>query len=253
MKTKTTLRILFFFLAFVSVSFTDPEPYLAKRISDADFRYEFYTTDKKINPKKDKTYYWFKGGSVHSAQAGIAGILLHGKYTKTFHSNQLAEQGEFENGLKKGTWKSWYPNGTVETTQYWQDGSRGGSFYHYSIAGEVLESGNFKKDKKHGKWIDFVKKDTAVYKKGVIFVKKPKLTKEEKIKLKEENAKLKEENKKASEAEKLAKKASKETKALEKANKKTIKEQEQQNKKATENKSDKPRFFKKLFSKKEPK
>ena len=124
MKEKVLFRILFLFAMFAMLSFADPEPYLAKRISDALFRYEFYTTDKKINPKKDKTYYWFKGGAVHSAQSGIAGILLHGKYTKTFHSNKLAEQGEFENGLKKGTWKTWYANGTIETTQYWLDGVR---------------------------------------------------------------------------------------------------------------------------------
>ena len=57
MNAKAPQRILIYLLAVIFLSFADPEPYLAKRFADADFRYEFYTTDKKINPKKDKVYY----------------------------------------------------------------------------------------------------------------------------------------------------------------------------------------------------
>lgn len=252
MKAKVQhLILVVFIVAFGTVSFTDPEPYLVRRISDANFRYEFYTSDKKVTAKKEKTYFWFKGGAVHQAESGVGGLLLHGKFTKTFHSNQLAEQGEFDNGLKKGTWKTWYPNGKLETTQYWLDGIRKGTYVRYSQAGEILESGRYRNDKRHGQWIDHAKNDTVAYKKGVVFVKKPKLTKEEKAKLKEENAKLKEEKKKTQEIEKLAKKEEKERKSKERENKKLLKEQQKLQQKLPSEKAEKPGFFKRIFAKKE--
>ena len=142
-------------------------------------------------------YYWFKGGLIHHAQSGIAGELLNDKFVKMYHSNQLAEQGYFKKGLKIGLWKTWYNNGILETTQKWSDGAKSGDFYHFGEDGTILEKGKYKNNKKNGPWIDFVKKDTIVYKNGVVFTKEIKLSKEEKAKLKEEKAKLKEEKQKA--------------------------------------------------------
>lgn len=247
LKTKLPFRLLYFSLALLLLSFTDP--LLVKRISDADYRYEFSTTDKEINPKKDKVYFWFKGGAIHYAQGGIAGQLLHGKYTKTFHNNHLAEQGEFENGLKKGTWKMWYPNGLIQSTQYWNSGIRAGSYYQYGETGDIVVKGSFKNNKKHGKWIDFIKKDTVVYKKGTIYVEKPKLSKEEKLKVKEEKAKLREEEKKAKEAKKALEKSEKEKKAL--AKEKDSNKNE--TKKTSSDKPEKENFFKRIFGKKQSK
>lgn len=247
---RTNLHFYFLLIASVLVSFTDPEPYLAKRISDANFRYEFFTTEKKIAPKKDKIYYWFKGGAVHSAQAGIAGTLLHGKYTKTFHSNQLAEQGEFENGLKRGTWKTWHSNGALETTQYWLYGKKRGSYYRYSDTGEILEAGSFKNGMMHGKWIDFLKNDTTVYKKGIIYLKKPKSTKEEKLLLKEENRRVKAENKKNKKSQRDAKKETGKKGILEKSDQKVF-ENQKTKRNTLQNKEEKPGFFYRIFSKKE--
>ncbi|TRW90126.1 toxin-antitoxin system YwqK family antitoxin [Flavobacterium sp. GT3R68] len=221
------------------MSFSDP--YTIKRISDANFRYEFYTTDKKIKPKSNKIYYWFKGGAIHNAQAGATGMLLNDKFLKMYHSNQLAEQGEFKNGLKVGLWKSWHPNGTIQTTQYWDNGFRTGLYYRYDENGAEVEKGNYRSDKKHGQWVDYAKKDTVVYKRGTVFVKKPKLSKAQK-------AALKIEKKKASEAKKVLKETEKNQKAVAKANKKTSKPA-----KGSKEASDKPKkenFFKRLFSKK---
>lgn len=232
------------------MSFADPDPYLVKRTSDNNFRYEFYTTDKKVTARKNKTYFWFKGGAVHYAESGIGGLLLDGKFTKMFHSNQLAEQGYFENGLKKGTWKTWYSNGTIETTQYWSGGLRVGSYYRYSQAGEVLEAGNYRNNKRHGKWIDHVKKDTVEFRRGNVFVKKQKLTKEEKLKFKEEKIKLREDKKEADKAEKVAKKNKKEAAEAERQDKRLLKKTMKADKKANPN-AEKPNFFKRLIHKKD--
>ncbi|WP_300568525.1 hypothetical protein [Flavobacterium sp.] len=231
MKAKALPTFLYLIVALLLTSFSDP--YAIKRISDANYRYEFYTTTKKPNPKSDKVYYWFKGGLIHNAQGGIAGELIDAKFVKMYHSNQLAEQGFFKKGLKVGLWKTWYSNGTIETTQKWSNGLKSGKFYHYDTNGLLIENGNFKNNKKHGVWIDYTAKDSIVYNKGVIFVKKPKPSKEE-------IAKLKEEKKKASAAKKAAKEEEKAKKATTKGNKKP-----------SESKPKKEGFFKKIFNKKQ--
>lgn len=188
LKSKT-LHCILLITSLIFFSFSDP--YSIKRISDKEFRYEFYTTDKTIKPKENKIYFWFKGGLIHSAQSGIAGELLNNKFVKMYHSNQLAEQGAFKKGLKIGLWKTWYKNGFVESTQKWKSGLKSGEFYHYAEDGSILEKGKYKNDIKHGTWINYVKKDTIVYMNGVVFTKKIKPSKEEKEKEKEEKQKTK--------------------------------------------------------------
>ena len=232
MKIKVLASSLYLLLAILLVSFSDP--YTIKRVSDVNFRYEFYTTDKKVSPKENKIYYWFKGGAIHNAQSGIAGALLHDKYIKMYHSNQLAEQGAFRNGLKIGVWKTWFANGIIETIQNWNNGLKSGTYYRYDEKGTLAEKGNYKADKKHGLWFDYVKKDTVTYKRGVIVVKKRKLSKEEKDLLKEEKKKTKEAKKALKAAEKVAKKHNKEV---------------ENSTKIIDNKTKKDGFFKRLFSK----
>lgn len=227
-------------IALLLVSFSDP--YTIKRISDANFRYEFYTTNKQITPKANKIYFWFKGGLIHSAQSGIAGNLLNEKFIKMYHSNQLAEQGEFRNGLKVGLWKTWHENGIVQTTQYWNNGLKTGIFYHFDANGNVLEKGNFKKDKKHGEWIDYATKVTVRFKNGIVVPEKIKYSKEE-------IAKLKEDKKKAEEAKKAARKAKK---IEAKAGRKSAKDKNESSKIET-NTPKKENFFTRLFNKKQPK
>jgi hypothetical protein len=184
LKTKVFSRFLYLLLAMLLLSFSDP--YTIKRISDLNFRYEFYTTDKIVKPKEGKMYYWFKGGLIHNVQGGMGGLLLDGKYIKMYHSNQLAEQGEFKNGLKVGLWKTWHPNGKIQTIQYWGNGLRSGNYYCYDENGVMTVKGKFNHDIQKGKWIDYTKQDTLVYRKGIVVVKKPKVSKVEKFKLNQE-------------------------------------------------------------------
>lgn len=213
---KTVFSLLFrniFIISLIGlISFQDP--YSIKRISDKNFRYEFYTTSKKIKPHKNKTYFWFKGGLIHEAEYGVAGEVLNGSFKKYFHSNQLAEQGVFKKGLKVGLWKSWYENGKIETNQIWKSGQKNGVFLKYNSSGEIVEKGSYKRNLKHGLWIDMIKNDSITYKKGAVFLKKAKLTKEERKKIrlekkannKKTNSKDKESIKKVSWFSKLFKK-----------------------------------------------
>lgn len=180
LKTKVLQNIFLLVIGLALVSFSDP--YSVKRISDKEFRYEFYTTQKTITPKINKNYFWFKGGIIHTATAGIAGELLHGGFLKMYHSNQLAEQGEFKKGLKKGLWKTWYENGNLSSIGTYTLGLKSGKFTYFSTTGEVVEKGKYKNDKKTGIWINYLKKDTTFYKNGNLFTKtkKSKKSKQEK-------------------------------------------------------------------------
>lgn len=269
LKTKMLYPFLYLLLAVLLLSFSDP--YTIKRISDLNFRYEFYTTDNLVKPQANKTYFWFKGGAIHNTQGGIAGTVLNDKFVKMYHSNQLAEQGEFENGLKVGLWTTWHPNGTIQTTQNWKKGVRNGIYYRYGLQGGLAEEGKYKKDKKHGKWIDYEKKDTIVYKRGLAVIKKSKISKAEKFKLKQESNKKDEDKKALQKSDELKNtadlaaykdtaKANKETKKVkekdERAKEKVLKEKEKATKKAEkEAKGDSKikAFFKKTWGKIQPK
>ncbi|TGD56854.1 toxin-antitoxin system YwqK family antitoxin [Flavobacterium humi] len=239
MKTKALSSILYSLTALLLVSFSDP--YSIKRISDTNFRYEFYTTDKKIKPRNDKTYYWFKGGLIHNAQGGQAGELLNDKFVKMYHSNQLAEQGIFKNGLKNGLWKTWHANGTLETIQKWKSGLRTGKFYHYDQNGMVTEEGNFKNNKKHGIWIDYVTKDTTAYKRGELYVIEPKVSKKERKENKERNSITKEE-----------KRASAISKKTERQERKSQMKKTEATEYPSQENHQKKGFFSRIFGKKQP-
>ncbi|KQX15074.1 toxin-antitoxin system YwqK family antitoxin [Flavobacterium sp. Root420] len=261
MKTKVLSGFLLLFFSLFLVSFSDP--YAIKRISDANFRYEFYTTDKIIKVKDHKIYYWFKGGAIHSAESGIAGTLLHHKFLKMYHSNQLAEQGQFKEGLKVGIWKTWHQNGTIESVQKWKKGLKCGNYLRYDQNGALAETGKYSNDLKTGKWVNFEKKDTLVYKKGTLIIKKQKLSKSQEYKLKEEQAKIEKSQKEAKELEitqdsntltsyktatKEKEKAEKERIAKEKA---AQKEKKKAADKASKKDSKIKSFFKNIFTKKQ--
>jgi hypothetical protein len=263
--------ILIFF-AFALVSFADP--YAIKRISDKEYRYEFYTTAKKIKPNTAKTYFWFKGGLIHEAQGGIAGDLLDDKFTKMYHTNQLAEQGQFKEGLRVGLWKTWHPNGVLATTLAYSKGLRCGKYFRYDENGNLIENGAFRSNLKSGKWTNTENNEIIIYKKGVIIKQKETFTKSEKYRIKQESTKLektKETQKEleaTSDAAKLAnyKAKAKEEKELEKekstkekeaaaaaqkAKKEAKKSAKEQAKKNPEKDSKATTFFNNLFKKKD--
>lgn len=154
------------FVGTLLVSFKDP--YLIKRISDKEFRYEFYTIKKEVNPEKNKTYYWFKGGQIHKSEFGFSGELLHDEFKKYYLNNQIAENGFLKKGLKKGIWKTWFTNGKIQTVSNWRDGILRGKYFEFNVEGNLVSSGKFYNGQKHGKWINHNSKDTLNYKNGNI-------------------------------------------------------------------------------------
>lgn|GEM_PF-1005594 len=276
MKTLTIPRYILLIFSFALVSFGDP--YTIKRISDKNFRYEFYTTDKKINPKTSKTYFWFKGGLIHEAQGGVAGELLNDKFVKMYHSNQLAEQGQFKNGLRVGEWKTWHQNGVLATTLHYSNGLRSGKYFRYDESGKLVESGKFSSNLKNGKWKDTESEEIITYKNGVIVKKKEIISKSEQYRIKQEGIKaenaiesqkeleatsdalkLKSYKAKTREEKALAKEKAKKEREAAAADKKVKREAEKEAKKVEKEKAkNEPKkdskiesFFKNLFKKKD--
>ena len=91
---------------------------------------------------------------------------LHSSYMKYYKSNQLAEQGEFDYGLKNGIWKEWYENGQIKQTIEWRKGLKSGASISYDTIGSPIEKGIYRNNKKAGTSINLKMKDTIRYKKG---------------------------------------------------------------------------------------
>lgn len=227
-KMRIILNLICLLTVFSNFAFQKEDPYERKRITDKEYRYEFYITSKKVKPKENLEYFWFKGGLIHNAQSGTAGDLLNGSFVKFYHSNQLAEKGTFKKGLRTKEWKTWYTNGKLSSIQNWSSGIKSGSFTYFDEDGNITETGKYRNGRKTGKWINFIKKDTTMFKRGEVVIPKPKKVKKQK-------------NKKE--------KQGKEGKVKKEKNKKNNKENNPtQNQ--TQDTVKKKGFFKRLFSKK---
>lgn len=179
-----SLKTISIFFSIFILGYQNPD--LPKRIYDKEFKHEFFVIVKKINPSKNKKYYWFKGGKIHNSEFGATNELLNGKYIKFYLTNQLAEQGFFKNGLKKGIWKVWYENGTLSKIENYKNGYLNGKYEEFDNNGRLIFSGNYRNNKKHGYFINHQKKDTVRFKNDSVFVKE---IKEKKKKSKDINPK----------------------------------------------------------------
>lgn len=165
-----------FFLVISLILFFKPNP--KRQIITDDYNYDFSIMLEKKNKFSSKRLYtWFKNGVLHTSYGGASGYLLDGKYTKTYVSGAIAEQGSFNNGVKEGRWFTWYPSGKKKNITHWKKGRLSGRVNEYSEAGTLILKGNYRKGKKQGVWIDFQKKDTLCYKSGKVSLKKEKLKK----------------------------------------------------------------------------
>lgn len=247
---KTTQLRFFLFLLLSMSFFSFDNPSFKKKITDTEFRYEFYTVLKRPVIKADREYYWFKAGAIHNTEFGLSGEVLDGEFEKFYLSNQLAEKGKFKKGLKAGLWKTWHINGTMASKVFYNNGQKSGTYYGYNPQGILVEKGKFKNNKKHGRWINYISQDTLVFKKDKIVIKKPKA---EKVYLgrppKTKEQRL--EERKIREAKRDQKRATSELKEKTNTGKKDKKEKQIKSNQEGEQKPEKEPFFKRLFSKKQ--
>lgn len=92
------------------------------RIDSAGRSYLFQITDATRRVHAGRFYFWYKSGRIHRTESGYFGKLLHGSYRITDMERRLVEQGRFRKGIKKGTWRTWHPNGRLSSRQRFRGG-----------------------------------------------------------------------------------------------------------------------------------
>lgn len=162
--------------------------------TDAIIKIEVRSKQKKLSPKNNLIYYWYKSNKILATEGGFDGKPLHGKYTSFYFSQNLMEKGLFKNGLKKGEWKTWYENGKTEEIINWKSGIKHGKHVSYNFSGELVAEGNFKKGQLQGIVKSYdrgILLSERKYKKGKEVLPKAKKTKEEKTNKKDKPKKEK--------------------------------------------------------------
>ncbi len=92
-------------------------------------------------------YYWFQKDQLNRNAGGYSGELLQGQYMVFDNQNRLITLGQFDSGLKTGTWKYWYSNGNLRMIQNWKNSSLDGEVMHFDRAGEITAYYEYKNGK----------------------------------------------------------------------------------------------------------
>lgn len=100
----------------------------------------------KISTDPRYTYFWFENGRINSSQGAYSGKLLHGVF-KTYHSDskRLLTAGQFDHGLKTGSWLSWYGNGNLIQRSMYKDGRQDGPFVQFDSSGRPVDTLKYRK------------------------------------------------------------------------------------------------------------
>jgi hypothetical protein len=113
--------------------------------------------DKPIRCEQNRMYYWFRRDTVLTTAGGYDGRVLDGEYKVLYPNKNLRENGNFNMGIKTGVWKTWYPDGALETITHWKNGEQFGAFELYDENGKALnpigkkDPGAGRKDPAHQK------------------------------------------------------------------------------------------------------
>jgi len=180
---------------FVFFSFLN-EKVQKKVIRNKEFDIHFFISLESKKTTQDKFYYWYKSGNINRSFGDSGGELLHLEYIKYYNTNQLAEKGNFNYGLKQGLWRSWHRNGVLKESLKWKYGEKNGDFLSYNDHGEIVISGKFKNNLKIGVWVNLLEKDTTRYKKGKAYKKLTREMKKQVDSIKKQEKENKKETKK---------------------------------------------------------
>ncbi len=132
---------------------------------DSVIKAKILNTQKDFKVDDELIYYWYNDNKIGSNRGGFIGKPLHGTYIVCTNDGVLIKQGEFENGLKTGKWKTWYLSGELRSIETYKSGLKNDIHYYYSEEGEILKEIKFKNGKtvelKEGSFLNsiFKKKD----------------------------------------------------------------------------------------------
>ena len=118
--------------------------------SDSIIKFEILTENpKKQNPNDNIRYFWYHNNQLASNYGGFTGNLLHGNY-ELLYEGRLITSGQFEYGLKSGTWYNWSNKGKVRNKIEYKKGIKDGHFI-MTDKKSIKITGKYRKGKLHGK------------------------------------------------------------------------------------------------------
>ena len=111
---------------------------------DSVIKAKILNTQKDFKIDDELIYYWYNDNKIGNNRGGFIGKPLHGIYTVCTNNGVLIKQGEFENGLKIGKWKTWYLSGELRSIEIYKNGLKNDIHYYYSEEGKTLKEIKFK-------------------------------------------------------------------------------------------------------------
>ena len=146
--------------------------------SKANFYVEMLPKKRKLNTLLP--YFSYKNNSIHVVIGQIMGKPLHGNYEELNFNGQLVKKGQFNKGLKNGTWLSYNSKGFLTKDLTYKNGDTVSIVNLYDNNGELLKIITPKKliEKANKKSARKFKREKEKEKKGFTFKRKklPELT-----------------------------------------------------------------------------
>ncbi|WP_212003308.1 toxin-antitoxin system YwqK family antitoxin [Chitinophaga sp. HK235] len=145
------------------------------RHNDTVCTFYIYDRSKKIVPKRDKYYYWYKTQQIICTHGGYSGQLLDGDYTEFYPNKNLRTKGYFKKGLKAGIWHSWNPSGEFTQITTWKSGEKNGESFEYDSTGHLTSKSTYSNGQLNGPSTTYFPKGvekTIIYKNGQLVPEK---------------------------------------------------------------------------------
>ncbi|MFC2105013.1 toxin-antitoxin system YwqK family antitoxin [Bacteroidota bacterium] len=111
---------------------------------DSIIKAKILNTQQDFKIHDDLQYYWYNDDKIGFNRGGYIGKPLHGSYTVCNNEGVLLTQGEFENGLKEGKWKTWYVTGELKSAENFKSGLKHDLQSYYSENGELVKELKYK-------------------------------------------------------------------------------------------------------------
>lgn len=119
------IHLILSLIVFISgcVNFVSDKYSNEASIKSGDYFYEFRFTDKKPNVKEGQEYYYFQNQQINNTKGYVGNKPLDGEFKAYYYDNQqVAQVGNFHNGLKDGQWNFYSKDGSLNRTEYWRKG-----------------------------------------------------------------------------------------------------------------------------------
>jgi antitoxin component YwqK of YwqJK toxin-antitoxin module len=142
-----------FFISLVTISFAlkgqeaEWQPFTREikiEYTDSIARARIMINPAELKVEDENIYYWHTKGQINKNMGGYSGDILHGVFHVFDLENRMITQGQFDEGLKEGTWKRWYSNGNLKSVMVWKKSRLNGEAKFFSKTGELTKVMQYK-------------------------------------------------------------------------------------------------------------